>query len=281
MCHYMKGLKHILSVVMVVGCLTPGNVTADEPMPSTSGDSISSHAAAYRLADPIPHLYTLGLSQTYDRGITAQDTGHKFITTLSSTMPFKLNNDFSYFVHPVIPHAWKNGSEYGNVEGFGAPRIETYLSSAGMQRDEFKVGPMVYLPAPGGSAVDTTQTGAGVSAMGIIRPGNFALGLYGYQSFALGGSDAGGTVNFTYAQPFISYVTQEAWTYTLKLESLTNWQSSGVSNPLYAVAGKTVQVFNMPVSFSVGAHYYLSSSTYDYSSGFGGDLSMSFVLGRE
>jgi hypothetical protein len=277
----MRGGKAILISVILVGFLAVRDVVADEPKPEISGDSISSHDAAYRLADPIPHLYTLALSQTYARGITAQDTGHKFITTLSSTMPFTIGEQSSYFVHPVIPHAWKNGSEYGNVEGFGAPRIETYFSATGASRDEFKMGPLLYLPAPGGSAVDTTQTGIGASAVGIVRPGNWALGLYGYQSFALGGSDAGGTVNFTYAQPFISYVTAHAWTYTLKLESLTNWQSSGVSNPLYAVAGKTVTIFTMPISFSVGAHYYLSSSTYDYSSGFGGDVSMSFVLGKE
>lgn len=275
----MRGLKAILGMVMVG--LAFSDVSAEEPTSSTAGESISSHAAAYRLADPIPHLYTLGVSQTYDRGITEQNTGHKFITTLSSTMPLRLSEELTYFVHPVIPHAWKNGSEYGNVEGFGAPRIETYFSSAQVSRDELKMGPLLYLPAPGGSAVDTTQTGIGASAVGIVRPGNWALGVYGYQSFALGGSDAGGTVNFTYAQPFLSYVTANAWTYTLKLESLTNWQSSGVSNPLYAVAGRTVNILNMPISFSVSTHYYLSSSTYDYSSGFGGDVSVSFVLGRE
>jgi hypothetical protein len=43
-----------------------------------------------------------------------------------------------------------------------------------------------------------------VGWLGIMRPDDWAIGMLGYQSFAIGGSDAGGPATSTYLQPFIS-----------------------------------------------------------------------------
>jgi hypothetical protein len=277
----MRRLRRVLGTAIFISAALVSEAEADESASLVTPPPTNSYGVAYRLADPIPHLYTLGMGQSYDRGIRSDGKGHEFTSTATSTLPLRVGEHRTLFVHPVVPYLWMNGSEDGNVAGFGSPRIETFLSLSQQSRNEFKIGPLAYIPALSGSAFDPTQTGAGVSAVGILRPHNWALGVYGYQSFALGGSDTGGTVNFTYAQPFVSYVTEQAWTYTLELQSLRNWDSSGVSNPLYLNVTKTVAVSGRHISFSLGSHYYLSSSTYDYASGFGGNFSISFVLGKE
>ena len=68
-----------------------------------------------------------------------------------------------------------------------------------------------------------------------------------------------GTANNTYLQPFISYVTKDAWTFTVDTESTFNWDARRASNPMNAIVSKLVYFGKMPVSLAVGARYYLTS----------------------
>jgi hypothetical protein len=112
-----------------------------------------------------------------------------------------------------------------------------------------------------------------------MRPDDWAIGILGYQSFAIGGSDAGGTATCTYLQPFISYITQDAWTYSVNLESTTSWNPTSTSLPLNVTLNKAIMMSDLPVSFAVGGRYYLASSD-DGASGFGGRVQVTFVLPR-
>ena len=80
----------------------------------------------------------------------------------------------------------------------------------------------------------------------------WTIGLLGYQSWNVGGSAEAGTANNTYWQPFVSYVTKDAWTFTLDTESTFNWDARRASNPMNAIVSKLVYFGKMPVSLAVG-----------------------------
>lgn len=248
---------------------------------STSGqaEALSAHETAYRLADPIPNLFTLPFQINYDRGYGSKGDGRVFTGKVQPVVPIKLSEEYSYFVRTVIPYQWKNDGDGYDVDGFGVPLIETFFSRTVEERSEFSIGPFVSPPALSGSRFGTQQTGVGVSWLGIVRPGDWAIGLFGYQSFAIGGSDAGGTANSTYLQPFISYVTKDAWTYSINTESTTTWDPGSFSAPVNLTVDKAVIVGDLPVSFAVCGRYYVESSD-DGASGFGGRLQVTFVLPR-
>lgn len=241
----------------------------------------TAHEAAYRLADPIPNVVSVPFQLNYDRGYGKDGEGRRFTGKAQPVVPIKLSEKYVYYVRTVIPYEWKsegNGDGY-DLDGFGVPLIETFLSNNVGERNEFRIGPFISPPALSGSRFGTQQTGGGVSWLGIMRPDDWAIGVLGYQSFAIGGSDAGGTATCTYLQPFISYITQDAWTYSVNLESTTSWNPTSTSLPLNVTLNKAIMMSDLPVSFAVGGRYYLASSD-DGASGFGGRVQVTFVLPR-
>ncbi len=239
----------------------------------------TAHEAAYRLADPIPNVFSLPLQLNYDRGYGSDGAGRRFTGKVQPVVPIKLSDTYSYYVRTVIPYEWRSTGDGYDVDGFGVPLIETFFTGSVMERNEFRIGPFLSPPALSGSRFGTQETGAGVSWLGIVRPGDWAIGMLGYQSFAIGGSDSGGTANSTYLQPFISYVTKDAWTYSINVESTTSWDPTSTSVPLNVTINKAVMLGNLPVSFAAAGRYYLASSD-DGASGFGARLQITFVLPR-
>jgi hypothetical protein len=250
-----------------------------EELNSEKAEALSAHETAYRLADPIPNLFTVPFQFNYDRGYGSEGDGRVFTGKVQPVVPIKLSEEYSYYVRTVIPYQWQNDGDGYDVDGFGVPLIETFFSRTVEERSEFSIGPFVSPPALSGSRFGTQQTGAGVSWLGIVRPGDWAIGLFGYQSFAIGGSDAGGTANSTYLQPFISYVTREAVTYSINTESTTTWDPGSFSAPVNLTVEKAVIVGDLPVSFAVCGRYYVESAD-EGASGFGGRLQVTFVLPR-
>lgn len=239
----------------------------------------TAHETAYRLADPIPNVFSLPLQLNYDRGYGSDGAGRRFTGKLQPVVPIKLSDTYTYYVRTIVPYEWKNNGDGYDVDGFGVPLIETFFAGTIMERNEFRIGPFLSPPALSGSRFGTQETGAGVSWLGIVRPGDWAIGMLGYQSFAIGGSDAGGTANSTYMQPFISYITEDAWTYSINVESTTSWDPTSTSVPLNVTINKAVILGNLPVSFAAAGRYYLASSD-DGASGFGARLQITFVLPR-
>ncbi len=262
----------------VGGCSEELSNTESGSSPSPS-HALSGHETAYRLADPIPNLFTLPLQLNYDRGYGSDGDGRRFTGKLQPVVPIKLSDEYSYYVRTVLPYEWRNDGDGSNVDGFGVPLIETFFSRTIEQRSELRIGPFLSPPALSGSRFGSQQTGAGVSWLAITRPGDWAIGLFGYQSFAVGGSDAGGTANTTYLQPFVSYVTSDAWTYSINTEATTTWDPMSSSVPINITLDKAVVFGDLPVSFAICGRYYLQSSD-DGASGFAGRLQVTFVLPR-
>ena len=87
----------------------------------------------------------------------------------------------------------------------------------------------------------------------------WTVGLLTYNTWNAGGRSTYGTANNLFYQPFVSYVTKDAWTFTLNTQSTFNWDVGRAENPMNATVSKLVKIGETPISFSVGARYYLSS----------------------
>jgi hypothetical protein len=285
MTNFTRQPRSLAILLALVGAVRSPLCHADD-LPDEHGTTLhttetvsTAHEAAYRLADPIPNVVSLPFQLNYDRGYGEDGEGRRFTGKVQPVIPITLSEKYVYYVRTVVPYEWKSDGDGYNVDGFGVPLIETFLSSTIGERNEFRIGPFLSPPALSGSRFGTQQTGGGVSWLGIMRPDDWAIGILGYQSFAIGGSDAGGTATSTYLQPFISYITKNAWTYSVNLESTTSWNPTSTSLPLNLTLNKAIMLGDLPISFAVGGRYYLASLE-DGASGFGGRAQITVVLPR-
>lgn len=279
----MHRFRSLLALVFVLGSPI-GSEAQDRssrvsPRQPESADHEGSveHQTASRLANPIPYMVSLPFQLNFDRGYGANHDGHVFTGKFQPIIPFEITKEWDYVTRTIIPFKWQNDIDNQNDEGFGAPLFETFFMPRCLRRDVFGIGPFFSAPALSGSRFGTQETGAGVSAVALWRPLHWTIGVLTYQSFDIGGSDGSGTANVTYWQPILSYVNDNAYTFTLNTESQLNWNDGSASNPMNLLLGKTVSIGDHLVQFLVGGRYYLTSSP-EGATGFGGRAMITFAF---
>ena len=122
------------------------------------------------------------------------------------------------------------------------------------------VGPIFMLPTGSSDVYSVHQWGAGPTAVALKQTGPWTVGalVNHVWSFASTGYPSP-EVNLTFMQPFVSYTTPDAWTFTLNSESTYDWRAKTWQVPINAMVSKVVKIGPQRVSFAVGARYYATS----------------------
>lgn len=232
---------------------------------------------AAKLTNPVADLISVPFQYNYDANIGVDKKGISNSLVVQPVVPIKLNNDWNYIVRPVM--TFQTLSNVDGYSGTGAAPIlvETFFSPRAASEYIWGVGPILTTPALSGKNYGTSQTGAGVSAVGLMMKAPWSVGLLAYNTWSAGGEATYGTANNLFYQPFVSYVTKDAWTYSLNTQSTFNWDTRRAENPMNATVSKIVKFGETPVSLSVGARYYLSSVP-GGPSGWGGRASVTFLF---
>lgn len=241
--------------------------------------STSTSDLAKKLTNPIGNLISVPFQYNYDANIGVDKKGTSNTLVVQPVIPVKLNSDWNYIVRPVLTLQSLNNVNGYNGSGAGPVVVETFFSPNSTDGFIWGVGPVVSTPALSGANFGSSQTGAGVSAIGLIMKSPWTAGVLAYNTWNAGGNASNGTANNLYYQPFVSYVTPSAWTFTVNTQSTFNWDARRAENPLNADVSKLVKIGDMPVSFQVGARYYLSSVP-GGPSGWGGRASITFIFPR-
>lgn len=78
--------------------------------------------------------------------------------------------------------------------------------------------------------------------------------------WSVAGSDRVGDISTTFLQPFLSYTTKDAWTFTINTESTYDWKAEQWSVPINAVVSKVFKIGEQLVSVAGGVRYWAASS---------------------
>lgn len=261
------------SLLLGVTCIMANSAAAQSSEKSKS----DANDIATKLTNPVADLISFPIQYNYDANIGIDKKGTANSLIVQPVVPIKLNNDWNYILRPVI--TLESLSNVNGYTGSGAAPItlETFFSPRAASDVIWGVGPIVTTPSLSGRNFGTAQTGVGVTAVGLVMKAPWTIGLLTYNTWGTGGDTTSGTANNLYYQPFISYVTHDAWTYSLNTQSTYNWDTKQSENPMNATISKLVKFGELPVSFTVGARYYLNSMP-GGPSGWGARASMTFVF---
>ena len=247
------------------------------PRPASDAQDIAS-----KLTNPVAKLVSVPFQFNYNQNMGLDQNGSMVSLTVQPVIPLSLNADWNFIARPIMTGAIQNNIDGLSGTGVAPVLFETFISPNSASKVVWGVGPFLSTPSLSGAQYGTKQWGAGISAVGLIRPGQWTIGMLGYQSWSVSASGSqatnpGGTANNTYWQPFINYVTKDAWTFGVNTESTFNWDTRRASNPMNATISKLVYFGKLPVSFTAGARYYLSSVP-GGASGWGARFTMTLVL---
>jgi hypothetical protein len=214
---------------------------------------------AKQLSNPISSLISVPFQLNYNSGY-GDGSGNQTVLNIQPVIPFKLNADWNLISRTIVPIINQTdilpGS--GTQSGLGDTTQSFFFSPAKPTEGGliWGVGPVFLLPTGSDPLLTSGKWGVGFTAVGLKQSKGWTVGMLMNHIWSVAGDADRADVNSSYFQPFLSYTTPKATSYTLNTESTYNWESDTWSVPINFTIGQVVKLQGKPVSITLGARYW-------------------------
>jgi hypothetical protein len=229
----------------------------------SNGASAADAGLAQKLANPVAALISVPFQFNYDDGIGPVDDGSRSVLNVQPVIPFSLGEDWNIISRTIVPLIDQSDifPGAGSQSGLGDTIQSLFLSPKAPTAGGiiWGVGPVFLLPTATDDLLGTGKWGIGPTGVVLKQQGPWTVGGLANHIWSVAGDEDRADVSQTFLQPFVSYTTPDAWTYTLQTESTYNWEIEEWAVPVSAVVAKVVTLGGRPVSVFGGARYWAES----------------------
>jgi hypothetical protein len=213
---------------------------------------------AKKLANPLASLISVPFQSNLDFGVGAGE-GTKFTTNIQPVIPFELSEHWNIISRTILPVIDQEGlaAAGDSLDASGLGDISQSIFFSPKEGSPiWGVGPVFLLPSATDTVLGTEKWGVGPTAVVLKQEGPWTYGALANHIWDVAGDDARNSINVTYLQPFVSYITPTKTTYSLNLESTYDWQAEQWTVPINAVVSQLMKIGDQPVQAFIGARYY-------------------------
>lgn len=218
---------------------------------------------AKKLSNPVAALISVPFQLNYDQDIGPVEDGERWALNVQPVVPIELNEDWNIISRTILPVVYQDdiAPGAGSQTGIGDVVQSLFFSPKAPTSGGWiwGVGPAFLLPTGSDDLLTADQWGAGPTAVVLKQEHGWTYGLLANHIWSFAGEDDRSDVNATFMQPFLSYTTPTAWTYTLNTESTYDWEGEEWSVPVNAVVSKVTKVGGQLVSVGGGLRYWADS----------------------
>jgi hypothetical protein len=253
------------------------------PLSATAQEAGQAEELARQLANPVAALISVPFQLNYDQDIGPRDEGERWTLNVQPVIPFDLNDDWNLISRTILPLVYQSDivPGAGSQSGLG-DTVQSLFFSPKAPTDGgwiWGAGPVFLLPTGTDDLLSTEKWGAGPTAVALRQSGQWTLGFLANHIWSFAGDDDRADVNSTFMQPFLTYTTPAAWSYTFTSESTYDWESEQWGVPLNVSVTKVMRIGKQLVSVGGGVRYW-ADSTDAGPEGFGGRLNFTLLFPR-
>jgi hypothetical protein len=215
---------------------------------------------AKKLANPVAALISVPFEYTWDTKAGVNDQGDKNYLTLKPVVPISINQEWNLISRTVMPLVKQTNITPGTTQSGVADITQSFFFSPKAPTSDgliWGVGPIISIPTDE-NGLSSKQWGTGPTGVLLKQSGTYTFGLLAFNLYGLGNPDAGmNKLNNLFLQPFVTKQLGQGLSVSSNLESSYDWTGDKWTVPLNLSVAQVMKVGNQPISFSVGARYFI------------------------
>ena len=241
----------------------------------------SNEELAKKLSNPVAALISVPFQFNYDSNIGPNDDGDRYVLNIQPVIPFALNDDWNIISRTILPVVTQDDilPGVGSQSGLGDVLQSVFFSPKQLTESGWVwgAGPVLLLPTATNDLLGADKWGLGPTAVALKQGGPYTYGMLANHIWSVTGDDDRPDKSATFLQPFMSYTTKAAVTYSVSTESTYDWKSEQWAVPLNANVSKVMKLGKQLVSVGGGVRYW-AESTDAGPEGFGVRLQFTLLL---
>lgn len=235
------------------------------------GAEQTSNELAKQAQNPVANMISLPFQNNTNFDIGPEGDEVQNVLNIQPVIPITLNENWNLITRTIIPvlsqpDFYTTGE--GRVTGLGDITLSTFFSPSDSGPFTWGAGPIFLFPTAfdgplggisdsGGESLGSDKWGAGISAVGLMMPGNWVIGSLFSNVWSFAGSGDRDINLFTW-QYFINYNLPKGWYLTSAPIITANWEADSDNTwtiPFGGGVGKLFTIGRQPVNTQISAYF--------------------------
>jgi hypothetical protein len=257
-----------LIAVALVGALafTTPALWAEEAATTAAPEDAAAKAQelAKKLSNPIANLISAPMQANFDEDFGPDGNGSKFTLNIQPVIPVSLGEDWNVISRTILPVIYQSDIVgTGSQGGLGDITQSLFFSPKEPTKGGviWGAGPALLLPSATRDELGTEKWAAGPTVVMLKQTHGWTYGLLANHLWSYAGNDDRADVNATFLQPFLSFTTKQAMTFSLNTEATYNWDADHDqwSIPVNFAVSQLMRIGKQPVQLQGGLGYWADS----------------------
>lgn len=219
---------------------------------------------AKSLSNPVAALISVPFQYNYDHHIGPDNDGERHTLNIQPVIPISISEDWNLISRTILPVTHQSdvfpgaGSQTGTGDTVQSLFFPPKEPTAGGWI--WGAGPAMLLPTGSEDELTADTWAAGPTGVALRQSGPWTVGLLFNHLVDVADAGHRADINSTFIQPFASYTTPLAVTYTLNSETTHDWENHDSAVPLNVLISKVVHIGGQLFSIGDGLRYWVDST---------------------